>query len=375
MSIAILSARTGYGHNSVMSALEEELRSRGYNDILSYPSFHEDLLVSNKILSDFYNFLLTASTELCAKFVEFSALTGPDLEERIYTETYSKLLKLIETERLEAIISTTPLINKNIIRILRERNLSTKILFYIVITDPFKPIASGFDVIGASKYFCPTNIVKTILDRVGIKRELVEVTGFPVSPKFTNNYSDKQKELLCEKMGLCSHSNKLLLNSGALGSFHYLKFLQIAIETQHDFQIILICGRNKLLFKEANKYVTKKGISNVKILPFINNVWEILKITDLVISKPGANSFFECLYSKTPVIIDGISGFLYQEKGVADYLEIFKVGIILKECDKLGNLLEKFSDPNLLSEYRTNIEAMNLASGTDKIVKEVLEHL
>ena len=67
LKIAVLSAETGQGHTSVMEALKEELNYYENVEIDYYPSFYEDLMISNKILSNFYNFLMVNSIEFTIK--------------------------------------------------------------------------------------------------------------------------------------------------------------------------------------------------------------------------------------------------------------------------------------------------------------------
>ena len=61
MSIGILAAQTGRGHVSVMKTLYKEFINCGVYDVKCFPSFYEDMMISNKILSDFYNFLMINS--------------------------------------------------------------------------------------------------------------------------------------------------------------------------------------------------------------------------------------------------------------------------------------------------------------------------
>ncbi len=374
MSIAIISAQTGNGHNAVMSTLEEGFKYKGYDDVSVYPSFYEDLSISHKVLSDFYNFLLTASTEMCAKFVEFSALKGPGFWDMEYTECYDKIVDFVETDGLEAIVSTTPLINKPIIRILEEKGLD--IPYYIVLTDPFKPVASGFAEKGTTRFFCPTGVVKNVMEKCGMDPSLIDVTGYPIAKKFTKQFSPDEKEAIYLKTGLSSDKKTLLLNGGAYGIPHYKKFLESAVESKHDFQIILICGHNKFLYKQANRYVEKNQLeATVKVLPFIDNVWEVLQIADVTVTKSGANTFFECLNAKTVPIIDGVTGFLYQERGVIEFLKEFKVGMIIENHDEPHNLLDECFTGDVLTEYSNNIEAMKLVNGTDTIVTRIMENL
>ena len=84
MSIGILAAQTGRGHVSVMKTLYKEFINCGVYDVKCFPSFYEDMMISNKILSDFYNFLMINSTSLCRKYGEFTYLTKSDMSEDFY---------------------------------------------------------------------------------------------------------------------------------------------------------------------------------------------------------------------------------------------------------------------------------------------------
>jgi UDP-N-acetylglucosamine:LPS N-acetylglucosamine transferase len=124
----------------------------------------------------------------------------------------------------------------------------------------------------------------------------------------------------------------------------------------------------------ASNYVRKLGTSTIKIIDFNDKIEESLQISDVAIIKPEANTFFECLYSDVPVIVDGTQGFLYQERGVLEYLEENKVGIVLKECNHILELIDSLFSSEL-DRLKENIIKMELKSGSSEIVKSVLENL
>jgi UDP-N-acetylglucosamine:LPS N-acetylglucosamine transferase len=373
MSIAIVSAQTGNGHNAVMKALHEGFNRHGYHDVSVHPSYYEDLLVSNRVLSEFYNFLLVASTEVCAKYVEFSNLKSAVISGLEYRETSANLLKLVGTEGLQAIVSTSPLLNRNLIRALKDSGRGQDVRFYVVITDPFKPMAPGFTEKGATRYFCPTPTVRQLLEDSGIDPALTEVTGFPVSAKFTTRNPAHERESLFRELGLSAEKRTILLNGGAAGAPHYLKLLQASVESGTDWQIILLCGHNLALYTLATRYVRDK-YRHVVVLPFSERVADLLSLADVVVTKPGASAFFESLHAGVPVIVDGVTGFLYQEKGVVDFLARFNVGWVLNDYVELLHLLQ-CCDKSLLDRYRRNIESLQLANGADAIVSVALQDL
>lgn len=376
MSIAIVSTKTGSGHNSVMKTIEEEFKKQNYHDVYMLPTFYEDILFSNRIMSEFYNFLLMSSIELCTKFSELAntKYTRPDILED-YNHRYEKILELVKMEGLECIVSTSHSINNSIIKVLNETNLLDKIPFYIVVTDPFDPIAAGFDVPGAVKYFCATETVKEILIKAGVEISRIQVIDYPVSSRFIKKYSDTEKKLVYEKMGLLFHKPTILLNSGASGSSHYFELLKLMLDCNGDYQIIIICGKNKTMYEMAYRLKEQNKQAAIKVLGFVDNIEEILQISDIAVTKAGANTFFECLYCETPVIIDGIHGLMYQERGVIDYLRDYGVGVLLNDSRDLPELLDYLFSNGLIEQVKTNIKNLTLKNGTSKIVHTILNDL
>lgn len=376
MSIAILSAKTGNGHVSVMNALVEEFKRQDYNDLILFPDFYEELIYSNRILSDFYNFLLANSIDLCEKYVEFTAITRPDKHEEIYRECSGKITELLKIDGLTTVVSTAPLINYNIIRSIKDNNLTSTVKFYIVVTDPYKPISPGFDVKGVSGYFCATDVVRDLLQGVGIDSRLIKVSGFPISERFCVKCSCSEKKIICKSLGIEHDVPTIIINSGALGAPHYLKFLKMIVEEyDYNVQVVFICGKNKVLFNTASNYIKMRNKHCIKILPFITNIDEVLIIADIAITKAGANTFYECLNAGVPIIIDGTCGFPYQERGAIDFLEQYQVGEVLYKYNELPNILTKMLDLKFKQQYRSNIQKLNLKNGAYEIVKHILTQI
>ena len=55
----------------------------------------------------------------------------------------------------------------------------------------------------------------------------------------------------------------------------------------YPINIVFISGKNQKLEEKARRYVMKRKASNIKILGFTKDVYSLLNVSDLVISKPG----------------------------------------------------------------------------------------
>ncbi|MBY9080760.1 hypothetical protein KIH86_13525 [Paenibacillus sp. HN-1] len=376
MSILILSAETGRGHVSVMRALAEQFEESGYTDCICIPDFYESMLPSNKILSDFYNYLLASSTSLCEKYVQFTTLTRPDMNEVIYRLTRKHYVEILSSHPIEAVISTATAINYGLIRTLAEEGLADKIPFYIVVTDPYDPIAPGFDVPGATKYFCANDTVRRVLADSGIDERRVAVSGYPVSGRFCQEGEEVNRPEVYAKLGLNPDRQVVLLNSGSKGDISTINLLNQFLSSDIDANLIMLCGTNKSLFRLARLHAKRSSRTNLQILPFYESMDELLSISDVYITKAGANSFYEALSSGVPLLINATEGYLYQERGIAGLLHDIEADRLLVEHieDFTGALKELLTDEGRLY-FKKHLQRLDVHNGAPTIVNTILADL
>lgn len=337
MKVGILSAATGNGHISVAHALRNELAKRGI-EAHSFDRFYEELMVSNKIISDYYNFLLTTSTELCCKFSELSCLTRPDQSEDFYAGVKEALYRFFREHDFDKLISTSHTINHAVLRAMEELGLKGQIGYYTVITDPFFPISVGFDAAGADKYYCASDSVAGFLKKRKIDEDRIVQTPFPVHEKFLRAYPEEERREIRRSLGLRGSGRVLLINSGSQGAYHYIRFLKTAMAVFPELEILFVSGKNASLQTMA-ELAAEDCEDRVKVFGFADRIEQLVAASDAVLTKPGANAFFECLYMGKPVLVDAVNGFLYQEKGVAGFMKTHPAGAVLHSFEELPDRL------------------------------------
>lgn len=364
MKYAILAAQTGNGHISVMKTLANELLRRKVK-VECFPDFYESIFYSNKVLSDFYNFLLANSIKLCNKYCELTNISRYDLSEDLYHGSQKYVTEFLLKGKYDVIISVCHTINPVLIRLIKELEIATK--YYIVITDPFNPIAGGYSVVGANRYYCANEMVEKILLKNNISPKDILVSGYPINPKF--NATNKRKENKNRKT--------ILLNSGSQGNINYFNILKYIVDNYSDsrLKIIMICGKNSILAKRCQKLVDKYcGELKIVIYGFVENLYDILGTVDVMLSKPGANSFFEALYCHIPLIIDSMEGLIYQEKGVRDFINDYKIGYMIDNYNDLDKLIARLLYSNDFESIEYNISKYDFKNGTSDIVDDMLKH-
>ncbi len=370
LKIGIVAAATGNGHISVAKAIQLEFRKRGI-DACVYESFYEDLMFSNKYLSDYYNFLMTTSIQLCSKFSELSYISRPDISPEFYKGIRAKLKSFLKKNQFDVLISVSHTINASIIKAIKEINLE-RLKFNIIVTDPFYPVSIGFDAIGADRYYCCSDVVRQFLLKKLDADKVVKV-NYPINERFLYEFTEEDKRSIRGKILFRSTVKTMLINSGSQGAFYYIDIVKAVVKAYPNIQIIFVCGKNEGLYSLAKAVF--RGQSNIHITGFVSNMEELIAISDFVLTKPGANSLFECIYMRKPVLIDGINGFLYQEKGVMDYLSIHNIGKIIDNMDSISKVMDEFMVEKHYDKYRNELNKIEIENGACKIVGDILECL
>ena len=127
-----------------------------------------------------------------------------------------------------------------------------------------------------------------------------------------------------------------------------------------DFQEIVITGINKKLFKQL-KNKSKRHKKKILLLSYVDNINELMSISDVIVTKPGWITTAEALTKALPMIIvhpipgqeQNNTAYLI-EKGAALRLDNPKdlnltVEALLNDKDKLKKLSEsaaRISKPN-----------------------------
>ncbi len=126
-------------------------------------------------------------------------------------------------------------------------------------------------------------------------KEKVVYTGNPMSEETL-----KVKKESKSKYGFTSSMKLVVIVMGSLGSVSILNKLKevIPLFKNKNYQVLLITGNNNFqIFKDVN-------ISeNVKIVPYVEGLNQLLKDTDLLISRAGASTIAEITALGLPSIL------------------------------------------------------------------------
>ncbi len=197
---------------------------------------------------------------------------------------------------------------------------------------------------------------------------------------FTGNPCSEEavKKLPMEKrtFGLSVHKKLVLVVMGSLGASKINEFLSSTMHSFEgkDYEVLFVTGKND--YEEISK---KKFPSNVKVVPYIENMTRIMKRTDLMVSRAGASTLSEIIALHIPSILIP-SPYVPNNHQYKNAIGLIESGasILLEEKNLTGNILTEtidrmIHDDQKLDEMKTNLKQMDIPNSATKIVTSIRE--
>lgn len=254
-----------------------------------------------------------------------------------------------------------------IFRILKKRKLSIPVI--TVITDPFTPHTMWFLLKNQNFIVFSKDLEAKVLK----KKRGYEVHSFSfiIDEKFSEALSYDEIISIKKKYEYDPTKKLLLILGGGDGIPKGERILEEILSSKPDYQIGIVCGKNEVLQKGAEHLKKKYEAKHLKIYGYVDFIYELINISDVVLTKCGASTIMEILnLKKVPVVNDYI---WEQEQGNVDYLLEKKLGIYEPKIKKLPIVIKNlFEDEKLYSSYKENIIKEKIENGVSKAAEYII---
>jgi len=150
-----------------------------------------------------------------------------------------------------------------------------------------------------NKYIVACQVAKEILVSEGVMADKVKILGIPISVKFLHSYA---KDEICHDLGFKNDLNTVVIMGGGLGLGPFERVAWELDEMDHDFQMIVICGHNKKLYKRFIK-IKEKFKKPIFCFGYTEHVHKIMDFADIIITKGGGITVSESLAKGVALII------------------------------------------------------------------------
>ena len=213
-------------------------------------------------------------------------------------------------------------------------------------------------------YIVGNKLVKEELIQRGVPSRKIYPYGLPLNINKINALDNE--EVIYKRYNIKNNKKVYLFFGGSSGgSMYYFNYFKAITKMPLDAQIIFISGKNAELKQRCEEYIKEKDINNVKVLGYSTDVLNLMKISDLVISKPGGATVTECLEMRVPMLlVPGVGG---QEKYNARFVEKKKYGIKVRSVWGFKRALKKIESDKVI--LRKMEERLNAQDNNESVIK------
>ncbi len=349
MKIIVVHASAGAGHSKAAEAIYnylKQLRNDAKADII-------DVLEKSNFFCRFsyrygYSFLIKLAPLLWGAgfWITYSRPLRP------LTRAIASFLNRLNTRRFadfliqenpDCIISTHFLSSEISAHLKINRRITSKVV--TVITDfgvhPFW-VSSGTDLYIAASEFTRQQLIDE-----GVAATAIKVCGIPVDSKFREEF---YQDGLLAKFDFSRDEFRVLLVTGSFGTGPIEEIIRVLCL---KVQIMVVCANNKKLFRRLKQ----KNYPGVRVFGFIDNIQELMAISDVIVTKPGGLSISESLVMDLfPVFIAAIPG---QETENIKVLAKYGLGLQATDANSIKEIVLDFKEhPEKLAEMRERIRKL-----------------
>lgn len=252
--------------------------------------------------------------------------------------------------------------------VLRELKLDIPVI--TVVTDPYTAHPIWFREKKQNYVVFSDRLKNYMIDR-NIPSEQINVYPFIVNDRFSTPIAAEKIPIVKQQMGFLPNKKLVLIFGGGDGMPRGQRILKQLLRSKIDAEIAIVCGHNQKLYDYAMLMKQEFPEVLLTVYGFVDFAYELMNVSDVVITKCGASTFMEILMSgKVPVINNYI---WEQEKGNMEQVRDNNMGIYEHNIPRMvDNVIRILSQSSLYAQFAANIKNAKLENGTPKVAEFIL---
>lgn len=370
--ILIISSDTGGGHRSAAAAIvagvQNFLKGQSYA-IRVVRAVEESHHISAKLVN-LYNWVLR-NKQHWMKYLYWAVNRfRPETREFFHARCIGYVRALFERWCPHVVVSVHPLTQHIFARVLKELGLLDRIPLVTVVTDPTYGFWKGWACNDVHLYLCATEEARQQLIDYGIAPARIKVSGMPVHPKF--DFPDEQAARAARReLGLDPEKFTVFVNAGWEGGGNIPRIFRELVRGELDMQAIFLAGRNEELKSEAELLAAGAKFP-IKVIGYSEQVEELMRAANVMISKLGGLTTFEALSCRLPIIADGTTEPMPQEAGTVNLIVKRGAGVLLRHAsDVVPTVRRMIEDSAHYAAMRAATVSLIIPNATQHIVEEI----
>jgi 1,2-diacylglycerol 3-beta-galactosyltransferase len=169
----------------------------------------------------------------------------------------------------------------------------------------------------------------------GVPEDRLRLLGLPVDLRFRPP-APGERGALRRRWGLSERRRTVLVMGGGEGSGNLLEQVKALAADPHEWQVIAVAGRNEKLRGRLSQLSFD---TPTLVLGFVDTVPELLRASDLFVTKAGPGAIAEALATHCPLVVtEYLPG---QEKPNVDFVTGSGIGVYAPRPDQLVETVER----------------------------------
>ena len=370
MRILVLSVTAGEGHNAMGKALINAAEMR-HHDTMMLDYFKDASPLRAAFAQPIYFFFLRHFPRFCRRtYVSLSKRDYHKMPGRLSAFGFMTSSKQCNQRILNTIrefkpdmIYCTHVYAAYMMSYFKANHYCDLPTFFIVsdyVPHPYTEHCTKIDYL-----LTPTTELHPLLKEMGYQDSQFLPIGITVDPKFAMHH-DRMR--LATSLGIKSNMFTILMISGAVGFGKTISLIDGIIKEGLKVQLIVVNGRNEEAKQRIDEKIQKAGIKNILNYGFVNNVHELMAVSDVMIGKLGGVGITEAFNMGLPVICPMEAPAQEYDNGI--YLEkkhcIINAGNNEKALAAIRSLM---GNPETLKTMRQNVKAIAKPNAATDLVR------
>lgn len=240
-----------------------------------------------------------------------------------------------------------------------------------VVLDPFTAPEFWFKRTGGPVVVFSDRLVKVATERFALPASRVHRFPVILREQYGRPMLPKEVAEARRRLGYLPGSTVVLLAGGGEGLPHGARHVAALLASNLDVEIAVVCGKDERMRARIERLARRYPRRRIHIYGFVDFMFELMNVADIVVSKGGPATIMEALILKKPLII---SQYIYgQEKGNVEFVKRERLGYYIESSRRIVEHIRRFvSDPSTYDACQSRIAALALRNGTAEIADFVL---
>ncbi len=360
--ILVVTSSFGNGHKEVSKALKSEFEHINFNDVTIIDIYEEAYPTINVFAKNIHLQLFQhAQTIYKWFFYGTEKLFSTVIFDRLLELCGKNIKSILQKEKPDIIITTFPV--GSVAKWKKYSSHPCKL--YTVVTDYY--IHRSWIHNEIDRYYIATEGLIHQMVNLGVSLSKIFVSGIPLRQEF------KEIDFLHEGTIDSKSNDQILIVAGAVGVLKDVEKMAKQLLAETKLNVAVVCGYNRILYNKLCK-LNEEYKDRLQVFGYVNNIRNLYKKSDLLITKPGGITLSECIACNLPTILyKPTPG---QEKENSRIFENAGASVTVKSLNELTFYINRILfKSNHLEQMKSSLTALNKGFSSQLIVNDIFSSI